>query len=99
MAIASRILKRNTISGTETEVELRGSVHRTVISKVRTVKEILNVLSLGEIVPLGSRSDLNPKKVAKRVQVRHVKLLMKGGDLEVISNIIKIITYDKHIIH
>ena len=45
MAIASRILKRNTFSGTETEVELHGGVHRTVISKARTVKEIMNILS------------------------------------------------------
>src|SRR5438105_5531035 len=41
MAIASRIRKRNTVSGTETEGELHGGVHSTVISRADTAKEIL----------------------------------------------------------
>ena len=62
MAITSRILKRNTVSGTKTEVELHGGVHRTVISKARTGKEILNVLLLGEIVPSGEGVTSIPRK-------------------------------------
>jgi hypothetical protein len=70
-------------------VKLHRSVHRAVISKTRMIKKIMNVLSLGEEVAVRCGCGLNPKKVAKRVQVRHVKLLIetrinKGNILRII---------------
>jgi hypothetical protein len=46
-----------------------------VVSKTSTIKKIMNVLSLGEVVAVRCGCDLNPKKVAKRAHVGHVKLL------------------------
>jgi hypothetical protein len=96
VTIASGILKRNTIYGTKTSVKLHGSVHRAVSSETRTIKKIMNVLSLGEVVAVECGCDLNPKKVTKRTQVRHMKLLTKT-DLNK-GNILIIIPRDEHII-
>jgi hypothetical protein len=93
--IASGILKRNTICGTKASVELHRSVHRAVISETRTIK-IMNALSLGEVVTVGCGCDLNPKKVTKRTQVGHMKLLTKMGLNK--GNILMITPHDEHII-
>jgi hypothetical protein len=61
------------------------------------IKKIMNVLSLGEVVAIRCGSDLYPKKVAKRTQVRHVKLLTKMSLKK--GNIVRIIPCDKHITH
>jgi hypothetical protein len=59
-----------------------------VISETCTIKKIMAVRC---------GCDLDPKKVAKRVQVRHLKLLTKTSLNK--GNILKIIPRDKHIIH
>jgi hypothetical protein len=97
VTIASWILKRDTVCGTKTSVKLHRSVHRAVISKTDTIKKIMNVLSLGQVVAVRSGCDLNPKKVAKRAQVRHVKLLIETSLNK--GNILRIIPRDEHIIH
>jgi hypothetical protein len=56
-------------------VKLHRSVHRVVISHNHMIKKIMDVLSLGEIVAVRCGCDFYPKKVAKRTQVRHMKLL------------------------
>jgi hypothetical protein len=96
VTILSGILKRNTVCGTKVSVELHGSVHRAVISETRTIKKIMNVLSLGKVVTVGCGCDLNPKKVTKRTQVEHMKLLTKTGLNK--GNILMIIPHDEHII-
>jgi len=68
-----------------------------VIRQIRTVKKILNVLSLGEVVSVRRRGDLNPEKIAKRAQVRHVKLLTETSLNKV--NVVRIIPRDEHVIH
>jgi hypothetical protein len=75
VTIASEILERDTIYGMKTNVKLHRSVHIAVISKTDTIKKIMNVLSLGDVVVVRCGCDLYPKKVSKRAQVRHVKLL------------------------
>jgi hypothetical protein len=97
VTMASVILKRNTICGTKTSVKLHRSVHRAVISETSMIKKIMNVLSLGEIVAIRCGSDLYPKKVAKGIQVRHVKLLTKTSLNN--CNIVRIIPCDEHIVH
>jgi ABC-type hemin transport system substrate-binding protein len=97
VTIASGILKRDTVCGTKTSVKLDRSVHRAVISKTGTVKKIINVLSLGEVVAVRCGCDLNPKKVAKRAQVGHMKLLMETSLNK--GNVLRIIPCDEHIIH
>jgi hypothetical protein len=66
VTIASGIYKRNTIYGTKTKVKIRGSVHKTVINKSSTIKDVLNVFALREVIIIGHGGDLNPKKEAKR---------------------------------
>jgi hypothetical protein len=95
--IASGILKRNTVCYTKTSVKLHRSVHRAVISETRTIKKIMNVLSLGEVVDVRCGCHFNPKKVANRAQVGHVKLLTEMSLDK--GNILIIITRDEHIIH
>jgi hypothetical protein len=97
VTIVSGILKRNTICGTKMSVKLHRSVHGAAISETSTIKKIMNVLSLGEIVAVRCGSDLYPKKVAKETQVRHVKLLTKTSLNK--DNIVKIIPHDEHIVH
>jgi hypothetical protein len=63
MTIASRILKRFTISGHKVNIELYGSLSSPVISKRSTIKKILNILLLRQKEPLRRGGDLNPKKV------------------------------------
>jgi hypothetical protein len=75
VVIASKVLKRDTICFPKTSVKLHRSVHIAVISKTDTIKKIMNVLSLGDVVVVRCGCDLYPKKVSKRAQVRHVKLL------------------------
>ena len=60
-----------------------------MIRQTRTVKKILNVLSLGEVVAVRRGGDLNPEKVVKRAQVRHVKLLTETSLNK--GNVIRII--------
>jgi hypothetical protein len=72
-------------------------LHKAVISETSTIKKIMNVLSLGEIVAMRCGSDLYPKKVTKGTQVRHVKLLTKTSLNK--GNIVKIIPRDEHIVH
>jgi hypothetical protein len=74
---ASGILKRNTVYGMKTSVKLHGSIHRVVISESSTIKKIINILPLEEVVAVRCGCDLYAKEVAKRTQVRHVKLLTK----------------------
>jgi hypothetical protein len=95
--IASGILKRDTICGMKMSVKLHRSLHKAVISETSTIKKIMNVLSLGEIVAVRCGSDLYPKKVTKGTQVRHVKLLTKTSLNK--GNIVKIIPRDEHIVH
>jgi hypothetical protein len=97
VTIASGILKRNTVCGTKMSVKLHRSVHRAMISKTCTIKKIMNIFALGEIIVIKCRCDLNPKKVAKRAQVRHVKLLTEVTINK--GNILRIIPRDEHIIH
>jgi hypothetical protein len=94
--IASGILKRNTVCGMKTSVKLHGSVHGVVINETHTIKKIMNVLSLGEVVAVECGCDLNPKKVTKRTQVGHMKLLTKTRLNK--GNILKITPRDEHII-
>jgi hypothetical protein len=61
--IASGILKRDTICGTKTSVKLHRSVHKVVFSKTGTIKKIMNVISLGEVVAIRCACDLYFKKV------------------------------------
>jgi hypothetical protein len=96
VTIASRILKRNTVCGTKASVKLHESVHRAVISETRTIKKIMNVLSLGEVIVVECGSHLNPKKITKRAQVRHMKLFTKTHLNK--GNILRIIPCDEHII-
>jgi hypothetical protein len=65
MMMVSGILKRGTIYGTKTSVNLHRSAHRAVISKTDMVKKIMNALSLGEVVDVRCGYDLYPKKVNK----------------------------------
>jgi hypothetical protein len=94
---ASGILKRNTVYGTKASVEPHGSFHSMVISETHTIKKIMDVLSLGEIVAVGCGCNLNPKKVTKMIQVGHMKLLTKTGLNK--SNILIIISHNEHIIN
>jgi hypothetical protein len=97
VTIASVILKRNTIYGTKANVKLRRSVHRAVISKTHTINKIMNILSLGEVVAGSCGCDLNLKKVTKKGQVEHMKLLTKTTHNK--DNILRTIPYDEHIIY
>lgn len=62
MAMASGILNRNTICGTKTKVKIHESVHRTVINKTSTIKEILNVFVLERLIAIRCGGDLIPRK-------------------------------------
>jgi hypothetical protein len=96
MTIASEIRNRN-IGGTKTKVKIHGSVHRTVISKTNTIKDVLNVFALSVVIAIRCGGDLNPKKEAKRTQIRHVELRTESCLDE--GNVIRIITSDQHIIN
>jgi hypothetical protein len=78
MAIASGILNRNTIGDMKTKVKINGSVRRMMISKASTFKDVLNAFVLREVIAIRCGSDLNPKKEAKRTQVRHVELRIES---------------------
>jgi hypothetical protein len=97
VAIASRILKGNTVYGMKTGVKPQRSVHRAVISKTHMIQKIMHVLSLGYVVAIRCGCDLNPKNVDKRTQIRHVKLLTLTSLNK--GNIFRIIARDQHIIH
>ena len=68
-----------TISITEVNVELHGSLNSALISESSTSKKILDILFLGYKKAIRGREDFNPKKVAKRSKIRHKKLLTKTG--------------------
>jgi hypothetical protein len=89
--ISSGILKRNTICGTNTSVKLHRGVHRVVISETDTINKVMNLLSLGEVVVVSCGCDHYLKKVAKRTQVRHVKLLTKMSPNLNKDNMVRII--------
>jgi hypothetical protein len=97
MTIASRILKRFTISGHKVNIELHGSLSSSVISKRNMIKKIINILLLRQKEPLRRGGDLNPKKVPQRTKIRHKKLITKTSLDE--SNILRVITSDDHVIH
>jgi hypothetical protein len=97
VTIASGILKRDVVCGTKTIVKLHRSVHRAVISKTSTIKKVINALSLGEVVAIKCGCDFNPKKVAKRAHVEHVKLLTETSLNR--GNILRSIPHFEHIIH
>jgi hypothetical protein len=97
MTIASRILKRFTISGHKVNIELYGSLSSPVISKRSTIKKILNILLLRQKEPLRRGGDLNPKKVPQMTKIRHKKLITKTSLDK--SNILRVITSDDHIVH
>jgi hypothetical protein len=97
LTIASGIPKRDTVHCMKTSVELHRSVHRMVISETGTIKKVMNVLSLGEVVAVRCGCDLYPKEVAKRTQIKHVKLLTKTSLNK--GNIVRIISRDEQIIH
>jgi hypothetical protein len=96
MAIVSGINNKNTIGGTKTKVKIHGSVHRTMISKTSTIKDVLNVFALREVIAIRCGGGLNPKKEAKRTQVKHVELRIESCLDK--GNVIKI-TSDQHIIN
>uniref|UniRef100_A0A0A9BZW1 Uncharacterized protein n=1 Tax=Arundo donax TaxID=35708 RepID=A0A0A9BZW1_ARUDO len=55
------------------------------------IKKILDILFLRQVETLSCGRNLNPKKVTKRTQIRHKKLLTeiclhKGNVLRIISN-------------
>jgi hypothetical protein len=70
---------------------------RAVISETHTIKKIMNVLSLGEVVDVRCGCHYNPMKVAKRAQVGHVKLLTETSLDK--GNVLIIIIRDEHINH
>jgi len=63
-------------------------------SKTSTINDVLNVFALREVIAIRCGGDLNPKKEAKRTQVRHVELLIEACLNE--GNVIKTITSDQH---
>jgi hypothetical protein len=69
VTIASEILERDTIYGMKTNVKLHRSVHIAVISKTDTIKKIINVLSLGEVVLGGGGPHPRCPTYGKRHQV------------------------------
>jgi hypothetical protein len=97
MTIASRILKRFTISGQKVNIELHGSLGSPMISKRSTIKKILNILLLRQKEPLRRVGDLNVKKVPQRTKIRHKKLITKTSLDK--SNILRVITSDDHVVH
>jgi hypothetical protein len=78
-------------------VKLHKIVHRALISKTSLIKKIMNILSLGEVVAVRYGCGLYPKKVTKRAQVRHMKLLTEMSLNK--DKILIIIPHDEHIIH
>jgi purine-nucleoside phosphorylase len=62
MTIVSEILNSNTICGTKSKVKIHRSVHRTVTSKTITIKDLLNVFAVREVITIKCGGDLNPKK-------------------------------------
>ena len=97
MAVASGILKRLTISRPKVNTKLHRSIHHTLIRETSASKDILSVILLGEIVALERRSDLNPKEVTKRTQIRHQELLTEM--LLHKGNVLRVISSNDHIIH
>jgi hypothetical protein len=95
--IASGVLKNIIVCGMKTSVKLHRSDHGALISKICTITKIMNVLSLGVVVAVRCGCDLDRKKVVKRTQVRHVKLLTEASLNK--GNILLIIPHDEHIIH
>jgi len=71
VTIASGIVKRPTISGTQVNIELHRCINIAMISESNTRENVMYVLFLGEVDTIGCGSDLNTKKVMKRTQIRH----------------------------
>jgi hypothetical protein len=94
VTMVSGILKRNIVCGMKVSVKLHRSVLRAVISKTGTINKIMNILSLREVVASRCGCDLNLKKVTKKAQVGHVKLLTKMTHNK--GNILKIIYVKKN---
>ena len=60
-------------------------------------QEIRGVASLGELIPVGSGSDLHAQKIAQLAKISHLKLLLKVMLDE--GHMRRIITSNDHIIH
>jgi bifunctional DNA-binding transcriptional regulator/antitoxin component of YhaV-PrlF toxin-antitoxin module len=97
MTITCRVRKRITITGTKLDIELHRSLNSALIPKRNTSKKILDILFLGDRKTIRSGGNLNPKKVAKRTNISHKKLITKTGLNK--GNILRIITSDDHIIN
>jgi hypothetical protein len=97
MTIASRILKRFTISDHKVNIELHESLSNPLISKRSTIKKIKNILLLRQKELVRRGGDLNPKKVSQRTKIRHKKLITKTSLDK--SNILRVITSDDHVVH
>jgi hypothetical protein len=96
VTITSRIFKRLTISRCKVNIELHRSLSSPVISKRSSIEKILNILLLRQKEPL-RYGDLNPKKVAQRMKIRHKKWITKTSLNK--GNVLRVITSDDHIIH
>jgi hypothetical protein len=97
MTIACWIQKRITIRSTKLDTKLHRSLNSALITKSSTIKEILDILFLGDKKSIRGGGNLNPKKVAKRSKIRHKKILTKTGLNK--GNMLRVITSDDHVIN
>jgi hypothetical protein len=65
--------------------------------KSRRIKEVLDILFLGDKKSIRSGGNLNPKKVAKRTKIHHKKILTKMSLNK--SNVLRVIDIDDHVIN
>lgn len=84
MLIASEISKKLIVNGLEMNIEFHGSLNSAMISDRSVIKEILNILLLGEIETFRCRRDLNPKEVTKKLATG--TCLDKGNIRRIISS-------------
>jgi hypothetical protein len=94
MTIACRSRERITIRRTKLDIELHRSLNIALIAKSYTIKKILDIPFLGDKKSIESGGNLNPKKVAKRIKIRHKKMLTKMGLNK--SNVL-VIASDDHV--
>jgi hypothetical protein len=97
MMITCRVRKRITITSMKLNIELHRSLNSALIPKSSTSKKILNILFLGGRKTIRSGGNLDPKKVAKRTEISHKKLVTKTGLNK--GNILRIITSDDYIVN
>jgi hypothetical protein len=77
--------------------KLHRSINSAVISESSTGNEVLSVLLLRKKNTISGRGDLKTKKVTKRTQIRHQKLLTET--LLHKGNVLRIVTRDDHVIN